>query len=332
MTSPDSSSTHSVVLPDGAIHPLAEPYGHEIHHAEKFFEVALILSPINLRVQVLSYEVQDPEKGIPLLSVFLIGLAECNAFGKIWVKARSAHRLNFERAGFRFEGECLAFFADATNSSFMAYYPLAERLQRPVASLEDRNILTAEKGTLAEAIALGTAGIKDRDFFALPKGYSSRLFAPEDAPILAALYDEIFPTYPYPINTPRYLVETAATHILYRLVFNEQGELVAAASAETDGENKNAEMTDFATLPSQRGYGLGQYLLQELEKDAARIYGIRTFYTIARIASVGVMRIFFKLGYQYKGTLTNNCTISGQFETMVLLQKSERNIPEKNEL
>ncbi|MDX1971115.1 MAG: putative beta-lysine N-acetyltransferase [Candidatus Sumerlaeia bacterium] len=323
MTSPDSSSSYHVILPDGSIHPLAEPYGHEIRYEEEVFQVALILSPVNLRVQVLNYRVEEPETGIPLLAQFLIGLAEKNKFGKIWVKARTAHRANFESAGFRFEGECAAFFADGTNSSFMAYYPLVERLQRPVASLEDRNILIAQKDTLAEAIAQGKAEMKDREVYPLPKGYSSRLFVPEDAPKLAALYDEIFPTYPYPINTPRYLVETAATHILYRLIFNQNGELVAAASAETDGENRNAEMTDFATLPSQRGYGLGQYLLQELEKDAASVYGIRTFYTIARIASVGVMRIFFKLGYQYKGTLTNNCTISGQFETMVLLQKLE---------
>lgn len=301
--------TPTIALPNGTSLTLDQPYGHETRIDHPQYHAELILSPINKRVQVLNYEAES----IPLLAQELIRIVKENQFGKIWIKARKSHREAWEGEGFVFEGELQRYFEDGEDSAFMVFYPYADRLERPDFSQEEENLLLAQ----------ANLGNTDQEF-SLPEGYTSRLFTEADAPALARLYGEIFPTYPYPTNDPNYLIETFRSHILYRLVFDETGQLVAAASAETDPENRNAEMTDFATLPSQRGKGLAQYLLQELEKDAVKHYNIRTFYTIARIASIGVMRTFFKSNYRYKGTMINNCSISGQFETMVLLEKDSR--------
>ncbi|MGF1572222.1 MAG: putative beta-lysine N-acetyltransferase [Sumerlaeia bacterium] len=298
--------TPTVVLPNGKALTLSQPYGHEVSIQTSAYSADLILSPINKRVQLLSYNAHD----VAALAKELIKIANENEFGKIWVKARKPDREEWERQGYVFEGELKRYFADGQDAAFVAYYSKPQRLQRPELTQEEENLLVAQ------------ANITDTNQqYTLPEGYTSRLFQNTDAVELAKLYHSVFPTYPYPVNDPKYLIETAQSHILYRLVFDSEGKLVAAASAETDPENRNSEMTDFATDPHQRGKGLAQFILQQLEKDAEKHYNIRTFYTIARIANIGVMRTFFKCGYKYKGLLTNNCTISGQFESMVLLEK-----------
>jgi len=99
------------------------------------------------------------------------------------------------------------------------------------------------------------------------------------------------------------------------IVRDADGALVAAASAETCMRYRNAEMTDFATLPSQRGLGLAQYLLAALEDDMEEAE-IPNLYTIARARSAGMNRVFYNRGYEMTGTLVNNCHIAGQFEDM----------------
>ncbi len=80
-------------------------------------------------------------------------------------------------------------------------------------------------------------------------------------------------------------------------------------------EHRNAEMTDFATLPETRGLGLAQHLLSALENDMVE-RGIYNLYTIARARSAGMNRVFFNGGYSWTGTLVNNCHIAGDFEDM----------------
>ncbi len=63
-----------------------------------------------------------------------------------------------------------------------------------------------------------------------------------------------------------YLRQTMATHIRYFGAF-DSNRLVAASSAETDPEARNAEMTDFATDPDHRKKGLAVALLQAMELD-----------------------------------------------------------------
>jgi putative beta-lysine N-acetyltransferase len=74
-------------------------------------------------------------------------------------------------------------------------------------------------------------------------------------------------------------------------------------------------MTDFATRADQRGLGLAQHLLAALESDMER-RGILNLYTIARARSAGMNRVFYNRGYDWTGTLVNNCHIAGRFEDM----------------
>jgi putative beta-lysine N-acetyltransferase len=92
------------------------------------------------------------------------------------------------------------------------------------------------------------------------------------------------------------------------------------ASAEIDNEGKNAEMTDFATDPDYRGKKLGQRLLSTMEKEM-KASGIRTLYTIARLQSIPMNKVFLKRQYLYAGTLVRNTNIAGSIESMNVYYK-----------
>jgi putative beta-lysine N-acetyltransferase len=137
---------------------------------------------------------------------------------------------------------------------------------------------------------------------------------PEDAPAMAALYREVFKTYPFPIHDPAYLKKTMDENIIY-FGIERQGALLGLSSIEMDKKNAAAEMTDFAVLPAHRGDGLAQQLLTQMERTIPAL-GIKTMFTIARARSAGMNITFAKNGYSYAGTLINNTNISGQIESM----------------
>ncbi len=121
------------------------------------------------------------------------------------------------------------------------------------------------------------------------------------------------------------LFETMRSHVCY-FVAEKDGKIAAASSGEMDTENRNAEMTDFATRPEHRGTGLGSYLLERMEVEMDAI-GMPTLYTIARSLSPGMNIVFSKMGYQYAGTLVNNTNISGQIENMNVWYKQRADRP-----
>ena len=289
-----------VVLPDGSERELDQPYGVEAAIENPgLFRAKVILSPLNRRVQVKDYDAQD----YSAMAAELRALATANGYGKVWVKARASEREELELAGFAYEAVIPGFY-DGQDAVSMAIFAAEDRCERPHRMKEE------------EILAHACSGSPRDDFRPLPESHTSAIFTPGDAEDLAALYAEVFPTYPYPITEPEYLRKTAASHIIYRLVRNETGQLVAAASAEVMPELHNSEMTDFASLPSERGKGLAQFLLRMLEEDAKERFGVRHMYTIARALSFGMLRTFHNCGYLHSGTLVNNCNISGQFETM----------------
>lgn len=160
----------------------------------------------------------------------------------------------------------------------------------------------------------------------------------QDAEGLARLFEEVFETYPYPVSDPDYLLRTSRRQptcvTLYRVLRQPSssssssdssslgGEIIAAAAAEVDLVEGNAEVTDFAILPTIRGRGLGSRLLREIEEDVRRLTGVRDLYSIARAASIPMLAVLLKNGYQYQGTLVNNCIIgTSRFETLRLFTK-----------
>ena len=96
--------------------------------------------------------------------------------------------------------------------------------------------------------------------------------------------------------------------------------MAAVAAAEVDSGNKNAEMTDFATLPKWRSMGFAKTLLKHMEKQA-RKREVQTAFTIARAESDGINFVFKNSGYRYAGMLKNNTQISGSIQSMTVWYK-----------
>jgi GNAT superfamily N-acetyltransferase len=108
----------------------------------------------------------------------------------------------------------------------------------------------------------------------LPPGWTCAPAAEDDADDLAALYGEVFATYPFPIADPGYLRATMAGDYRYFIVRTEDGRLAAASSAEIYREDENVEMTDFAVHQAFRGKNLSGLLLSWMEEEM-RAAGMR---------------------------------------------------------
>lgn len=145
---------------------------------------------------------------------------------------------------------------------------------------------------------------------------------PLDAEPLAALYREVFASYPFPIHDPEFVRDSMSDGTVYLLVRDaEDDRIVAAASAEPSCHPNTCEMTDFATVPEKRGLGLAGLLLHELEAEAVNA-GKRVAFTIARATSVGMNKVFARQGYTHAGTLVNNTNIAGRIESMNVWYRS----------
>jgi putative beta-lysine N-acetyltransferase len=262
------------------------------------FVAEVLLSQLNLRVQVRGYEGDSLDAMVAALS----NAARQRGFSKVFLKAPLQDQAPLEDAGMAAEATIVGFYAGKP-AVVMSLFLDSERQERPCLE-EQEAILSAIQSRP-----------RDSSVPQLPQGYRMTIADAGDAEELAGLYSGVFESYPYPIDQPEYLVTTMESHVVYRIIRDGDGVLVAAASAETELEHRNAEMTDFATLPNQRGLGLAQHILAELEKDM-EVRSIPNLYTIARARSAGMNRVFYNRGYSLTGTLVNNCHISGQFEDM----------------
>ncbi|MGN1401079.1 MAG: putative beta-lysine N-acetyltransferase [Bacillus sp. (in: firmicutes)] len=144
--------------------------------------------------------------------------------------------------------------------------------------------------------------------------FELRVCTTEDAKELSDFYRNIFKVYPVPLEEPKYIIRCMETHSLFAGYFLN-GKIVSAASADINGQYKNAEITDCGTLPEFRQFGLMQGLLGFLESQL-KDKGIYCFYTLARAKSFGMNAAFFRLGYGYRGRLANNCYIGDGLEDM----------------
>ena len=267
------------------------------------YQAQLHLSPLNRRIVIKSYQGQN----IDQLISQLLAKAEKNNFTKIWVKAYRSDKDKFQQLGFEKEAIIKDYYPNDDAVS-MAYYLNKERKEMIDRSKEERII--------NKLIKEGTIDNNDD----LPADYKFKIAAKDDLNNLAELYDKVFESYPYPINEVDYLQQMWAENVIYALIY-DGNDLVAAASAETVPEERNAEMTDFATLPDYRGQGLASYLLYELEQ-LLRKKDYNCLYTIARAKVEGVNKIFSRAGYEYTGRLIQNCNIAGGLEDMNLWCKT----------
>lgn len=160
---------------------------------------------------------------------------------------------------------------------------------------------------------------KDQNSLQKPK-MEFRPLDHDDANQLVTLYEKTFKVYPFPIFDEQYIKKTMDENIDYFGAFVDE-QLVAASSAEKDIENKNAEMTDFATLPKYRGKNVSYFLLKEMEQEMIS-QDFKTLFTIARSESIGMNATFARRDYEFAGTLVNNTLIGEDIESMNVWYKN----------
>jgi putative beta-lysine N-acetyltransferase len=255
--------------------------------------------PYNDRVYVMSTQRDDLPEVLP----YLENLASKRRYGKVIAKCPADCVPDFEAWGARREGQIPDYFEPGLAACFMARYFDPARAEEPRPDDVARNL----------SIALEKA---DEDPSTHGRGWDPdvREVTAEEAAAASHVYQQVFPTYPFPIYDPAYLVQTMQNDVVFfKLTRDER--IGALASAEMDQANRAVEMTDFATLPELRGQGAAQSLLLTME-EAMRERGIRTAFTIARAYSTGMNVTFAKCGYAFGGTLTRNTNIAGRVESM----------------
>ncbi len=232
----------------------------------------------------------------------LVALAREKGYSKIFAKVRETDSPSFLTAGFAEEARIPGFYGGKDTALFMGFYLDPARSQEAnVAALDDILHLSLAKEPIQKLPALNTR-------------FSVRPCGPEDVEAMAGIYANVFPSYPFPIHDPAYLLKTMRSHIAYFGVETD-GQWIAISSSEIDANASNVEMTDFATPPRWRRNRLAQHLLARMETEM-KSRGIRTAYTIARALSAGMNVTFRKAGYAYGGRLKNNTQISGRIESM----------------
>lgn len=241
-------------------------------------------------------------------------LAREKGYTKIFVKIPAAAREYFAKKEYIREASIPRYYRGGDTALFLSKF-----LDEDRATLKE-----GERELIRKNIDLAKGKAAANPPAELPTQYTMRPLITGDMNALADLYRKVFPSYPFPIYNPDYLIRTMKSHMYYFGIFKGTA-LIAAASSETDPENPIVEMTDFATLPSERGHALASHLLSLMEKEMLR-KGITCHYTIARAFSAGMNITFAKAGYTFSGTLVNNTDIFGRIESMNIWYK----LPNKN--
>lgn len=229
-------------------------------------------------------------------------LARKEGYSKIFVKAPESSESVFTGAGYSTEATVPFYYNGTDTAVFMAKYFHAERNQ------------VADTQEIADVLSAAFGYAEKRYNPQLPAGFSVVHAYPGDAKEIAALFDSVFETYPFPISDPDFITRTMKEGIRYFCI-HQSKKIVAVASCEINAEAQNAEMTDFATDPQVQGKGLAGNLLHAMETEMKK-EDIRLAYTIARATSYPINMTFARAGYQYGGMLPNNTNICGSMECM----------------
>jgi putative beta-lysine N-acetyltransferase len=227
-------------------------------------------------------------------------LAKEGGYSKIIAKVPKEKSMLFKSTGYSFEAVMPLKGTYTDEIFFAAKYLKPER--------ESEQNIAEQAKIIAAAISY-----KDKKEKA-PEVSSCRRMAPADAEEMAAVYRQVFESYPFPIHNPDYIRETMREDVAYFGIYEEE-KLAALSSAEFCKGFSAAEMTDFATLPEFRGRGCANSLLAKMEEEVPKL-GIRNFFTIARAMSYGMNITFARNGYDFSGRLVNNTNICGSIESM----------------
>ena len=252
----------------------------------------------NDRVYVMKMASDD----IPDIIHFADTITTKEGYTKIFVKVPESSVELFTPIGYVTEATVPFYYQGKESAVFMAKYSDPKRKEVRDASIT------------ADILATAFDHAGERGAIELPDGFSLMHAHAGDAKDIAALYRSVFKTYPFPIVDPDYILESMQGHVRY-FIIRKSDQLAAVASCEIDDENKNIEVTDFATDPRFRGMGLAGSLLHTMETDLKK-EGILLAYTIARAISRPINTTFAGAGYRFGGLLPNNTNICGSMESM----------------
>lgn len=277
-------------------------YAMDYSIQEEDYAIDLTVDYYNRRLKVLNFDGE-----LVKICQRLDYLADKNQFDKIFIKAKADEWQGFLAHGYMLEGIILHYF-NGENAYVVSRFLSRDRITSP--TLLDESALIQDLMSRPRA---------ERSL-QLPEGYELALATEDDIPGLVILYSHVFASYPSPLTMPDYLLTTMRRNLVYAVIKDPEGNIVSAASADLDAMHSNAEMTDCATFPAERGKGLMRILLVRLEAELQR-RGVRCAYTLARATAPGMNKVFYDLTYEYCGRLINNCDISGGFEDINIWSK-----------
>lgn len=257
---------------------------------------------LNNRIYLIKLDKQD----CPDILDSLRQLALEQGYTKIFCKVPEWAAPHFFADGYLTEALIPGFYQGKTGAFFLAKYLDSDRLL---------NLESSSLATLSELLK----NSPDKAVHSSKDSVKIEHLVDEDAEPITHLYRKVFLSYPFPIHDPGYILKTMQENVHYFGV-RKKGKLVAVASTEMDKKGANAEMTDFATDPDFRGQKLGQLLLEKMEKEMKAMQ-MKTLYTIARLKSIPMNKVFLKHQYIYAGTLLQNTNISGSIESMNVYYK-----------
>ncbi|KGA98673.1 hypothetical protein AJ85_01915 [Alkalihalobacillus alcalophilus ATCC 27647 = CGMCC 1.3604] len=267
------------------------------------FQAELYIDHANERIRVDEFR-GDPKK----LLIELEQMRQEKPFTKLIIYAKPTQWQRLLPLGFELEAIFKGYFNGVDNYAMCRFFT-NERKNCGDWIAEDQIM----EGVLNKPISKGN---KD-----LPPGYQLRRANQADIEALASFYARIFSSYPVPISEPAYLQKLMSAGAIFYLATFE-AEIVCAASADVNAVFHNAEMTDCATDPAHRQYGLIKHLIKLIERE---LYSDRILstYSIARANSFGMNSALHQLGYEYQGRLTNNCFMEGAYENLNVWVKNQ---------
>lgn len=260
-------------------------------------QVSMEIDEHNSRIKLMKY----PKASLEALVKHLEELAEEKDIGKVMIYADPDDLDTFTELGFEHEGEISGFF-NGEPAMILSRFIDEKRAVSKDEQKKDQIVEMAErKSELEEPPSLDSA-------------FQLRQATPEDAEELANLYNEVFETYPTPMDDPSFVRECMENDV-YFSVITYQGKIISAASADVFTKYNSVEITDCATKPEFRGKGLLSVLIYDLEKKMKEL-GICNLFSLTRAVSTGMNIVISKLGFEYQGRLIQNSHISGRFEDM----------------
>ncbi|MGC4377113.1 putative beta-lysine N-acetyltransferase [Fictibacillus sp. Mic-4] len=277
---------------------MIETFYKNIQEEQEDYFAEICLDFFNERLRV-----DDYRGNIPSLLGKIKSYVNAHQFTKVIIKARQEHVQLFLKNGYQPE----ALFKDYFNGSHavaMTKYFTNERRKSEYWMDEDELLEKVSALPLKKDVPL------------LPENYHLRLAETKDADGLAKLYGEVFEIYPTPMNDSTYIKKMMNDGTLFYIV-ETNGQIVSAASADINYTYHNAELTDCATLPEHRKFGLMKVLIASLEEELKKRQ-IFCAYSIARSLSFGMNAVFHQRGYEYTGRLAKNCKIFDKWEDMNL--------------